>query len=69
MAEARRPAVDHRADLADRAAGRCSRCPVWIAIFTAYNLYERQNRSISLATFDEVGELFHALLAGSLCSS
>jgi exopolysaccharide biosynthesis polyprenyl glycosylphosphotransferase len=40
--------------------------PVWIAIFTVYNLYERQNRSISLATFDEVGELFHALLAGSL---
>ncbi|MGH2745043.1 MAG: sugar transferase [Thermoleophilaceae bacterium] len=40
--------------------------PVWIAIFTAYNLYERQTRSISLATFDEVGELFHALLAGSL---
>ncbi len=40
--------------------------PVWIAIFTIYNLYERQNRSISLATFDEVGELFHALLAGSL---
>ena len=32
--------------------------PVWMAIFTAYNLYERQNRSISLATFDEVGELF-----------
>jgi exopolysaccharide biosynthesis polyprenyl glycosylphosphotransferase len=40
--------------------------PIWIAIFTAYNLYERQNRSISLATFDEVGELFHALIAGSL---
>jgi exopolysaccharide biosynthesis polyprenyl glycosylphosphotransferase len=40
--------------------------PIWIAIFTAYNLYERQNRSISLATFDELGELFHALLAGSL---
>ena len=40
--------------------------PVWVAIFTAYNLYERQNRSISLATFDEVGELFHALIAGSL---
>jgi exopolysaccharide biosynthesis polyprenyl glycosylphosphotransferase len=40
--------------------------PVWVAIFTAYNLYERQNRSISLATFDEVGELFHALVAGSL---
>jgi hypothetical protein len=28
--------------------------PVWIAIFTVYNLYERQSRSISLATFDEV---------------
>ncbi|HEY7453586.1 MAG TPA: sugar transferase [Thermoleophilaceae bacterium] len=40
--------------------------PVWIAIFTVYKLYERQGRSISLATFDEVGELFHALLAGSL---
>ena len=40
--------------------------PVWMAIFTAYNLYERQNRSISIATFDEVGELFHALIAGSL---
>ena len=40
--------------------------PVWITIFTAYNLYERQARSISLATFDEVGDLFHALLAGSL---
>jgi exopolysaccharide biosynthesis polyprenyl glycosylphosphotransferase len=40
--------------------------PVWVIIFTAYNLYERQNRSISLATFDEVGELFHALVAGSL---
>ena len=40
--------------------------PVWVAIFTVYNLYERQNRTISLATFDELGELFHALLAGSL---
>jgi len=40
--------------------------PIWIAIFTAYNLYERQNRSISLATFDEIGELFHALIAGCL---
>ena len=40
--------------------------PFWIAVFTVYNLYERQHRSISLATFDEIGELFHALLAGSL---
>jgi exopolysaccharide biosynthesis polyprenyl glycosylphosphotransferase len=40
--------------------------PVLLVIFTAYNLYERQNRSISISTFDEVGELFHALLAGSL---
>ena len=47
-------------------AGAVVALPVWIAIFTAYNLYERQNRSISLATFDEVGELFHALIAGSL---
>ena len=40
--------------------------PAWITIFTVYNLYERQGRSISLATFDELGDLFHALLAGSL---
>ena len=40
--------------------------PAWIAVFTVYNLYERQGRSISLATFDELGDLFHALLAGSL---
>jgi len=40
--------------------------PVWIGIFALYNLYDRQNRSISLATFDEVGDLFHALLTGSL---
>jgi len=40
--------------------------PAWIGVFTVYNLYERQGRSISLATFDELGDLFHALLAGSL---
>jgi exopolysaccharide biosynthesis polyprenyl glycosylphosphotransferase len=40
--------------------------PAWIGLFTVYNLYERQGRSISLATFDELGDLFHALLAGSL---
>ena len=43
--------------------------PAWVAIFTAYNLYERQNRSISLSTFDEVGELFAfaSLTGGILC--
>jgi exopolysaccharide biosynthesis polyprenyl glycosylphosphotransferase len=40
--------------------------PVWIAVFMVYNLYERQNRSISPATSDELGDLFHALAAGSL---
>jgi exopolysaccharide biosynthesis polyprenyl glycosylphosphotransferase len=44
----------------------CLAIPIWIGIFAVYNLYERQGKSISLATFDEVGELFHALLAGSL---
>jgi exopolysaccharide biosynthesis polyprenyl glycosylphosphotransferase len=38
----------------------------WIAIFTAYKLYERESRTIATASFDEIGSLFHALLAGNL---
>jgi exopolysaccharide biosynthesis polyprenyl glycosylphosphotransferase len=38
----------------------------WIGVFSAYRLYENQTRSIAPATFDEIGNLFHALLAGSL---
>src|SRR4051812_1966172 len=38
----------------------------WVAIFTAYKLYEREGRSIATASFDEVANLFHALLAGNL---
>ena len=40
--------------------------PIWLAIFTAYGLYEHDTLRISVASFDEVGDLFHALLAGSL---
>lgn len=40
--------------------------PAWLAVFTGYNLYERQSRSIAPASLDEVADLFHALLAGSL---
>jgi exopolysaccharide biosynthesis polyprenyl glycosylphosphotransferase len=40
--------------------------PVWVAIFTAYGLYENDSRRISVASFDEVGDVFHAILAGSL---
>jgi len=38
----------------------------WIAVFAGYRLYESHSRAIAPATFDEVGDLFHALLAGSL---
>ncbi|MEA2255366.1 MAG: hypothetical protein QOG35_1411, partial [Solirubrobacteraceae bacterium] len=38
----------------------------WIVIFAAYRLYEGQSSSIAPASLDEVGHLFHALLAGSL---
>ena len=41
-------------------------CPVWLAVFTAYHLYENDNLKISIASFDEVRDLFHAMLAGSL---
>jgi exopolysaccharide biosynthesis polyprenyl glycosylphosphotransferase len=38
----------------------------WIGVFAAYRLYEGQTRSIAPASLDEVANLFHALLAGSL---
>jgi exopolysaccharide biosynthesis polyprenyl glycosylphosphotransferase len=38
----------------------------WIGVFTAYGLYENDNLRISVASFDEVRDLFHAMLAGSL---
>ena len=39
---------------------------VWLGIFTAYHLYENDNLRISVSSFDEVRDLFHAILAGSL---
>jgi exopolysaccharide biosynthesis polyprenyl glycosylphosphotransferase len=40
--------------------------PVWVAMFAAYKLYENDSRRINVTSFDEVGAIFHALLAGSL---
>jgi exopolysaccharide biosynthesis polyprenyl glycosylphosphotransferase len=40
--------------------------PIWLAAFTAYHLYENDNLRISVASFDEVRDIFHAMLAGSL---
>jgi exopolysaccharide biosynthesis polyprenyl glycosylphosphotransferase len=39
---------------------------LWIGVFAAYRLYEGQTRSIAPNSIDEIGPLFHALLAGSL---
>jgi exopolysaccharide biosynthesis polyprenyl glycosylphosphotransferase len=39
---------------------------LWPAVFAAYGLYERQTRAIAPNSLDDVPELFHALLAGSL---
>jgi exopolysaccharide biosynthesis polyprenyl glycosylphosphotransferase len=39
---------------------------IWVAVFTAYGLYENDSRRISVTSFDEVGDIFHAILAGSL---
>jgi exopolysaccharide biosynthesis polyprenyl glycosylphosphotransferase len=38
----------------------------WLVVFSTYGLYERQTRTISASTFDEVTTLLNALLAGSL---
>jgi exopolysaccharide biosynthesis polyprenyl glycosylphosphotransferase len=40
--------------------------PTWWAIFAGYGLYENDSLRISVASFDEVRDIFHALLAGSL---
>jgi exopolysaccharide biosynthesis polyprenyl glycosylphosphotransferase len=40
--------------------------PIWLAIFTAYHLYDNDNQRIAVASFDEVRDIFHAILAGSL---
>ncbi|HJU47817.1 MAG TPA: sugar transferase [Gaiellaceae bacterium] len=40
--------------------------PVSLAVFTAYHLYDNDNLRIAVASFDEVRDLFHALLATSL---
>jgi exopolysaccharide biosynthesis polyprenyl glycosylphosphotransferase len=39
---------------------------MWPAVFMAYGLYERQTRAIAPRSLDEILDLFHALLAGSL---
>ena len=39
---------------------------VWVAVFTAYHLYENDHLRISVSSFDELADLFHAMLAGSL---
>src|SRR3954447_10301302 len=39
---------------------------MWPAVFGAYGLYERQTRAIAPSSLDEVADLFHALLAGTL---
>ena len=40
--------------------------PIWLSIFTAYHLYDNDTLRISVASFDEIRDLFHAILAGSL---
>jgi exopolysaccharide biosynthesis polyprenyl glycosylphosphotransferase len=40
--------------------------PVWLAVFTGYHLYENDALRISVSSFDEVRDVFHAMLAGSL---
>jgi exopolysaccharide biosynthesis polyprenyl glycosylphosphotransferase len=40
--------------------------PLWLILFTAYRLYDQENRRLTTASFDELRDLFHALLAGSL---
>jgi exopolysaccharide biosynthesis polyprenyl glycosylphosphotransferase len=40
--------------------------PLWLLLFTAYGLYDHENRRMTTASFDEVRDIFHVLVAGSL---
>jgi exopolysaccharide biosynthesis polyprenyl glycosylphosphotransferase len=40
--------------------------PLWIVLFKAYGLYDRDHKRINHATIDELPWVFHALLVGSL---
>jgi exopolysaccharide biosynthesis polyprenyl glycosylphosphotransferase len=40
--------------------------PLWIALFHAYGLYDRDLKRISHSTVDDIPWLFHAMLVGSL---
>lgn len=40
--------------------------PFWLTIFTAYGLYDTDSRRLTVATFDDVRAIFHALVVGSL---
>jgi exopolysaccharide biosynthesis polyprenyl glycosylphosphotransferase len=39
---------------------------VWLVVFTANDLYDNDSLRISVSSFDEVRDLFHAMLVGSL---
>ena len=39
---------------------------VWLGVFASYNLYDNDSLKISVSSFDEVRDLFHAMLVGSL---
>lgn len=40
--------------------------PFWLGAFASYGLYEHDRHKISVASSDEVGSIFHALVVGSL---
>jgi exopolysaccharide biosynthesis polyprenyl glycosylphosphotransferase len=40
--------------------------PAWLTLFTAYRLYEHDTRRVTTASFDEMRDIFHALLVGCL---
>jgi exopolysaccharide biosynthesis polyprenyl glycosylphosphotransferase len=40
--------------------------PLWIVLFKAYGLYDRDGKRVSHSTFDDIPWLFHALVIGGL---
>lgn len=55
-----------RADIARAMAVGLLSVPVWLLVFRAYGLYDRETKRVSHGPLDDVPSLFHAVLVGSL---
>jgi exopolysaccharide biosynthesis polyprenyl glycosylphosphotransferase len=57
-----------RGDLGEHMLWGLGTLPMWLVLFTAYGLYDRDAKRVSHTTVDDIPWLFHALVIGALLS-